>query len=942
MFAALVAITLNTSVLAQVSVFDCYGNNEVTQTQIVNESPIIYQNCVEFPSTESFLFNGSSYTEIRATKQIKVEPGFKAGTFTSTGKMKLMIQTPSPFEVVAMNYYDLSEVRKNDKFELGIALPADLQTKVNNFVTNANVIPSLKINPFLEWNIRIVAEFKNESYPTAHLADAFYFRNFVRNETTDYWDDLGTPYPFRIRFSPTHLGNWICVIKVYINNNLTLISPNFNFNVVESIVPGFVAVHPNGKNLAREGSEDVIYPVGTNLPGPAGGESGLVDYDGGPNFVQNYKMHYLKDYLNNVQAYANQGGKYFRYIVTQPNSEIEFEKLGNYYDRLMFATEIDNLLQVAHLEGMLIHFNLMLHSSIMQMADYNHYGWDFGSNHGAYPTSQYCYATSFNTQLPSDMILNTTTLVDGHPAFDYLKQRYRYYISRYGYSTDIELFELLSEPWHMNADIVAGESIEPAADLDDATGDQARNAVNVFHTGLATYIKDHLGHTQHLIAGLGRMPVASTYAVEKIVGGAYSSFSNINLDYWANSNIDVATISNYSPYTTRLVNSKTQLPITHPNHNFDNLSFSAGASDKSLAYSTQKISEAYDIPTMIAETGTGDLTQECNDFKIHPFDVTRLGFCNLAGFYMWAGFTYFDPTSPAPAADCPVDFWPSVVRTQNHLNGVQMRTILGTNWVFGSEVQEYDDMDVVLEHQYYINHDRTKAGGYVANRTYNVVTTMTNPNIGECWLYGDGIESTNPAIYNPADLHADHRTLVDIESCSGINCKELELQGLLPYTSYYAHWYSYDIGNYMFSYCFTTDGVGKHLLDFPVLYVKPSSISPSTPLSPVVWYMVEESNCNQNRSENETRSFRETERSAEAIQNLDQFEIFPNPVTKNLSIRDSRGIDEIMLFDNLGKRVLVQSFNGATFVELNTESLAKGSYYIQINAYNERYLIVKQ
>jgi hypothetical protein len=694
--------------------------------------------------------------------------------------------------------------------------------------------------------------------------------------------------------------------------------------VVESIVPGFVAIHPNGKNLVREQGGEFIYPVGSNLPPVGGGESGdATDYGGGPDFVANYKMHYLKDYLNNVKAYADAGGKYFRYIVTQPNAEIEFEKLGNYYDRLMFATEIDNLLDLAHLRGMLIHFNLMLHSSIMKYADYHHYGWDFGTNGGSFPFSPYCYSTAFNTETPSDMVLNTTTLVNGHPAFDYLKQRYRYYISRYGYSTDIELFELLSEPWHMNevmTDIDASTSYAPAISGHDAEGDIARNAIKQWHSGLAYYIKYHLGHKSHLIAALGMKPVATTFGVEDFdSAGNFDPFDHTNAvqeNSWSDPNIDLATFSYYSKTPDIMINSK---------HNdlFDDTDNNGFLStEKSIAFSVHKIYEAYNKPSLLGEGGLWGPMDDCSQHKLHEFYTRGFGFSGLAGFNMWSGFTYGDPFTPH--VDNHIAYWPHTINVQNHMNGYDARAVISSNWVQGRELQKGNDESNTREQQYYISANQESCVGYIANRTYNAYT-LNN-------LSGSDCSTSNPG--------ANNDVFLDIVSCylpdgGPLLCKKMEIQGLKPNTDYEINWYHYGAGAYWYTDCFNTTVNGVWKMDHPTLDIS----------SPLLYYVIKQHNCTSGLAQTTTvtkeQSFSEKESDVSELK-VHDWQLYPNPASSSLTILGSEFIRNIQLTDAKGMLLQNITLNDENNrFELTINQLESGLYFIIINNTQEKLRFTK-
>ena len=339
-------------VQAQINVYDCTINSSTpSQTTIHNENPLYARTCINLATPHTYNFQGGFYETVQASEAIHITSDFKAHNYGANGGMHLLVLPHQDLNIVCMNYNDLDVVVKLDKFEIGIELPADILTKVNNYVLeNASVPNSEKLNPFLDRELKIVAEFtSNAPSNITKTVDGFYYREYERNVPNRVWDDQHTNYQFRIRYAPPSSGKYTCVVKFYVNNILTITSNPFDFKVVESGNPGYVKKHRNGRNFAL--GNNMIFPVGQNLPHPinplytvAPDLPEIPDYRGEVGYKAPSGM--WEEYLQDVSNYGDQGGRYVRAILSPSVSSIEFEKLGNYYDRLDYAWEMDNVVNI--------------------------------------------------------------------------------------------------------------------------------------------------------------------------------------------------------------------------------------------------------------------------------------------------------------------------------------------------------------------------------------------------------------------------------------------------------------------------------------------------------------------------------------------------------------------------------------------------------------------
>lgn len=454
-----------------VSVFGYpYFDQSVTQTEIDNAGPVFSQQSVTFPATQNYVFNGNSDKEIRATSYIKIEgsnAGFKAGPYTGTGKMKLTVGS-SPFDVAVMNYNGLNHVIKYEKLELGVALPTDILTKVNNFVNN---IEGQKLNPFLEWELKVEAIFTHPNVSEPIVIDGFYSKQYSTWMVdplpdlpaaaacySDCYTSLGgytelpaSNYPFRIRFAPPQTGIWNAVIKITTATQ-TIVTPSFEFNVFDEGNPGYVKVGDSKRFLTLNGQTFV--PIGCNAMCPE--TNGIHDtelawkthmnYYGHPDSARYYSEAYRPDitnvlprvydsYKNVLLSMVNNGANSFRTIMNPFSTEIEYEKLGDYSKRLSNAQEMDEILELAEAHDFYLDWNCHQHTVFTIGTQGTYWNWAFDG---------YCYkqeaqgsVLSFLTGINPDNTPNQ--------AKEYYKQRLRYILARWGYSTNISILELTSE-----------------------------------------------------------------------------------------------------------------------------------------------------------------------------------------------------------------------------------------------------------------------------------------------------------------------------------------------------------------------------------------------------------------------------------------------------------------------------------------------------------------
>lgn len=878
--------------MTQISVYDCNAMNPIVSQAEIDASLEFYQPCIEF-SNSSYLFDGNDNHTVTGLTHILLKPGFHAGSFTPNGQMHLQIEPKSEIDIVLMGNGSLSNVLRYKKLELGVILPNDLQVKIDRFINNTF---GEKINPFVEKNLDVEMEFQHISTGITKIIDGFYFRDFERNDLTNDWDPKATDYPFRVRFAPPLNGKWSAKLKIK-QNGIELYAANeFNFNVVESGDPGYVKVHGNQKNLQR--GNRMIFPVGHNFPYP---DQGVVQYHNGalngmdwpPNMMhKTAPLSSWKSYLTDIQNYADQGGGFIRIVQAPWSSLIEFEEKGNYSKRLHYAWEQDKLFDLCEEKDILVLFNLMIHEPLMLFGDYSLFDWDWDSRNadGTYDENslypKYCYNDDpSHAKKPHHMFLDND---ESHLYSDlyYHEQRTRYYISRYGYSTKIYEFELLSEPYHLNEHWVSGlgDQVQPLVEPNHIDYSEVRTAYYNYNERISKYIQNH---------------------AEQLVGINFSApkwdANGDNIyDISASLNtVDILGLNYYAAVPNKLLIEKND-----PN---DNNGIASG--ENSFYARINEYFEEFNKPVILPEAGHGDDFASCSNYTGHYVDMMTLGFTGIAGFHSWDGFDH--------GTDAGVDLqmlWPSTIRAQQHMNGDDVINTLSQG--NGSWIQGRQQERLVLWHeakskelQYYISDNKELAVGYIKNRSYNVHTKRTNDDCLLGW-YGD----QNIPIDN----------LLDLNWSWGPNYFIKELKSN---TDYQIDWYSFKNGFYIESNCQNTDGK-KFELKHPTLFT-------TTYDRPIVWFVLKQQNC-QKSMEMDSTNIDETFIDSFEIETL---KVSPNPFDDKIKVF-SKSIQTIKILSSEGVLIIEKEI-GNGINEINLPDLAVGVYYLQFTGDCQIFKIVK-
>ncbi|WP_146194228.1 hypothetical protein [Brumimicrobium oceani] len=686
-----------------------------------------------------------------------------------------------------------TEVAKNARLELGLDLPDSILQLIQYYMAG-NPNQRKGLNPFVSWDIDVQAHFEHTSSKAQFSAIGFWFTDIRRNQKANKWDQLKTDHQFRIRYAPDQLGGWSVYLTAAIKGVPLYISDTLDFTVIDSKQMGFVTLNDSTQYLEREGR--MIMPTGVNLPFPSNKNNLFYSLDK----KETLDLAAWEEYANLVKEYVRNGGEYFRFFMHPSATEIEFEEVGFYQDRQNQAWEMDQLLSFCEENNTLIQFNLMYHTYFMKLGDYNQFRYDFTDNwHDPKawpykdPNVPSGYSVFLKSNTPSDMFLK-------EEAMRYLKQRTRYVMARWGYSNSLSAIELLCEPWHIDEHTHNNEA--PYDDL-TAAGDTARKAVFEYHKQIASYIKDSIQYTQHLLAGVGRFPVGRS--------AIYSHFTSETPGFidstWYLDDLDFISISYYSRSPEKLIHSKSSANNVY------------GSEENSMAATIQRLKRTYDKPVLFGESDHGDASHECSDYQGHKIDLMRYPFTGAIGHFIWAGFTRSDNFDNNIRVRDETDAWPYAINAKDYFNSDDFIEVALDKSALGREKSKFKSSEKeIVEHQYIIGRKEDVAVGYVYNRTFNIRTAGSRRGVDI---------SDTPCM----KINEDLSTPIEISW----RPNRLKVEGLKSLSNYRVLFYDYSGKSLLTEAKIRSSLFGKLKLTHPLLVPEKSK-------TPLLWYRIEKLN----------------------------------------------------------------------------------------------------
>lgn len=450
-----------------------------------------------------------------------------------------------------------------EKLELGVSFTIPHYTvPIQAFLEGRS--GNQTINPYDREDLNIQADFyriqpMSKAWEGPLHKEAFYFQDFERyidedNYQNSKWIKKTTDNPFRIRFTPREQGQWVCVFTIEVQGKEKA-KAFFKFWVLpteDSKSKDFLFVDSNKNYFAtynHKGIKEGFFGVGQNIPDVSCYDcqnlpcAGLEMYCGENTDMPLYPEVYRR-YLQELDEASANGVNYFRTLIAPYNFEIEFEEINDYTGRLNCAWELDQVIQKLKENEMRVHLNLQVHYVLDMPNLFSIQSWDwtgYNDQRGcSIPGDRgYCYHTDLG--LKESLLFFTNERAKYH-----YKNRLRYLISRYGYSSNIGLLELFSE--------INGFGAKPVMKVENRNGnrgcyyqgydwgdkyykrDSVPNILETWQKEMFHYIKNELGHTDHMTTvSYTGYPYTDTatpyYGGCDVVGGDSIYFSDL-VDLW--------------------------------------------------------------------------------------------------------------------------------------------------------------------------------------------------------------------------------------------------------------------------------------------------------------------------------------------------------------------------------------------------------------------------
>jgi hypothetical protein len=891
---------------------------QVSVQDLNGPQPYITGACLEVSSN---LHIAAKNVKMEADQRIHFAPGSKISP-NQNGHFQASIR-PNAMKVVWIEPGTPGVAEQYKKMELGVRLNSQFEAFIDEFllVNESDVAPRTNpsLNPFDPDEVELFADFYYLEGPMwqqqiPRRQYGFFYENFDRVVGIDpaysEWIPITTDYRFRIRFAPRYLGKWRCRVGVNINISNQYELADFEFNVIPSDGHDFVRVGNSKRYLTIE--DKTFFPVGMNL-------TDQYCYYNADNNFDPYGCSTYPDYLNGGQnpdgagpkvyevfhreldAFANAGANYFKMDILPWFSEIEFEKLANYNDRMNRAWELDKIVEHAEQRDVFIHFNTQIQYALCEVGCFSLFYWDW-LGYDQYPANFPIECTTLETDggycYNKDLGLSScNSFFSDVEARHYYKNRLRYLIARYGYSTNIAVFETFNEidgtcsfaeyeynpPNSVTRDGPSCSSIDGTNFIPyyhSPDSNIIRNTIEDWQQDIHYYMNRFMGDNQHI------------QSVNYLTDGPLDPDNTYNISY-----LDMVTKQNYWVF-----------PGSH-DHSRD------------LA---DDIHSNYDMPFTNGEVGSG------SNYKLCDNDASWIR-------DLWLGA--FTGMCTAPLLwenQHRQDLWIHFGRLNSFVSGYDFNEDGG--WTAyhdydethsGSGVDKYGVSDLF----YLRSPSREEAIGVIGNRTYNFFSQWECSSFPFDTLTLDGYDAYNEFL-SSYNINSEDDSLYYCPRVSQYQDEHLHVKNLKGYpTKRYVIEYSsvWNPGVIIKTEVKRNDNWNGLKLEFPA--------TTGTSVRPIV--LVKVYPYKNKSSEVPEILLSDSLVNAEflypwnlGIENPWQKEdvkVYPNPFNSNLKIKlPSTEINSIIMVYDLSGRTLMQIETSENITSLDLSSLQPGTYILAV------------
>ncbi len=370
----------------------------------------------ESNSTTSIEMQGNESIEIKAGESIFLNG--ELDLRPNTGDVFMHIEK-SDIEVVWFEPYATPQyVGKYEMLEIGLKLPTVIEDQVDAFL--AGITHGL--NPYDPDDIDINVRFYKEGDLTVRKRrEAFFTVDHQRTTATDWWEPLSTEHRWRIRFAPDEVGSWEFDFDVSVNGTQIHSSGRLSFECTNTDRKGFVKsctsyTNENCRYLWHDGTNETFFPVGINT---CWTHKGL-------NNAANFGVFENDRVVNWIKEIKAGGGNYCSVGMIHYNYYPEWNDLDNYTTRQPAFEGLDEIFETLEDERVYTQFWTEFHGNLNDAAD-----------------GGYWSQNPYRVELPS--VVTQDDFFGDPTARKFNKMKYRYTMSRWGYSPYIAVLELHSE-----------------------------------------------------------------------------------------------------------------------------------------------------------------------------------------------------------------------------------------------------------------------------------------------------------------------------------------------------------------------------------------------------------------------------------------------------------------------------------------------------------------
>lgn len=306
-----------------------------------------------------------------------------------------------------------------EKVEIGISLPATVNQRIKNFITDKG--RGEQLNPFDPEQINIRALFIGPDGDTI-LRNGFFYADFERNLRDNTWNHKKTEWLHRIRVAFNWPGNWRYKVFISIpSSSLTYESPEKTITCIDGDKKGPLTVREGATQLSYKESGDPFFAVGCNIANS--------------NQIKITPKSSLL-HLNWIESLGKNGGNFFRLELGGQSFLPDWESIETYQSKLDELWELDQIFDLAEDQNMYM-IIFRHHVELAKGAGWETTRWE---------NNPYRKALGFESR--KEYFTDSTAIHLQNRMHHYLEARYGYSPNWtfYGYSEmDIMLEDLVEE-----------------------------------------------------------------------------------------------------------------------------------------------------------------------------------------------------------------------------------------------------------------------------------------------------------------------------------------------------------------------------------------------------------------------------------------------------------------------------------------------------------------